>query len=380
MKLLFAIKKLASAVGGAERVLCTLCTELAERGHDVAIVTFDRPGGLPFYPLDERVRCIDLGIGDSARPTSAAEMWRRIRALRRVALTECPDMAVGFMHSMFVPLAFSLAGTQIPVLGSEHIVPEHYRRRPFQYVLFLAAAPFLARVTVLSEAIRVRYPGLLRRRMVAMPNPVASASEMVEGGGAKARFVLLCVGRLDEQKDHATLLRAFALIAPKFPGWQLRIVGEGPLRPDLEQLIDTLGLRTRVTMPGVTAAIGEEYQLAEAFVISSRYEAFGLVTAEAMSHGLPVVGFADCPGTNELIEAERTGLLVDPGTNRAESLARALSRLLEDPVLRCRLGTSARQAIGEQFSPRHVCDLWERLLLSVGGTDSSPPVPGDGAH
>jgi glycosyltransferase involved in cell wall biosynthesis len=127
-------------------------------------------------------------------------------------------------------------------------------------------------------------------------------------------------------------------------------------------------------MPGVTAAIGEEYQLAEAFVISSRYEAFGLVTAEAMSHGLPVVGFADCPGTNELIEAERTGLLVDPGTNRAESLARALSRLLEDPVLRCRLGTSARQAIGEQFSPRHVCDL------SVGGTDSSPPVPGDGAH
>jgi len=374
MKLIFAIKRLASAVGGAERVLCTVCSALAARGHDIAIVTFDPPGGEPFYPLDARVRRVDLSIGNSSKPAGLRETLRRIRALRTTVLSERPDVAIGFMHSMFVPLAFALVGTAIPVLGSEHIVPEHYRTRPLQYILLRAAALFLAKVTVLSEAIRNRYPRLLRQRMVAMPNPVEVASYSADVAGMKEELILLCVGRLDEQKDHDTLLRAFALIAPQFPQWRLKIIGEGPLRPNLEQLIRSLGLQDQITMPGVTQAIHEEYRLAEAFVIPSRYEAFGLVTAEAMSHGLPVVGFADCPGTNELIDHDRTGLLVIPGKDRFRSLANVLSGLLGDPMLRRRLGEAGREAIDNRFSPKYICDLWESLLTSVSGPAASYPA------
>ena len=127
-------------------------------------------------------------------------------------------------------------------------------------------------------------------------------------------------------------------------------------------------------MPGVTAAISEEYQAAEAFVISSRYEAFGLVTAEAMSHGLPVVGFADCPGTNELIDDGLTGLLAPSAGDRAHSLAYTLSSLLTDPLLRRRLGDAGRQAIDKRFSSGHVSELWESLLKSVK-ENASPPAP-----
>ena len=364
MKVLFAIKRLNSAVGGAERVLCTVCSELATRGYTVTIVTFDSPAGQTFYSLDDRVKRIDLGIGDVEHQARMGETLYRMRALRRVVVEEKPQVAVGFMHSMFVPLAFAMAGTGIPVVGSEHIVPEHYRTRPLQYALLIAVSPLLSKATVLSESIRIRYPAPLRRRMVVMPNPVMTASGQAELGVEKVRYVLLNVGRLDEQKDHATLLRAFARLADTYSDWDLKIVGDGPLRRELESLVHDLGLEKRVRMPGVTSDIGAEYRAADAFVISSRYEAFGLVTAEAMSHGLPVVGFADCPGTNELIEHGRTGLLASGGSDRGESLARELERLLSDRSLRQRLGDRGK-SIGWSRSARHVCDSWEGLLRAV---------------
>lgn len=366
MKLLFAIKRLNSAVGGAERVLCTICSGLANRGHEVTILTFDRPGGQPFYWLDTRVTRIDLDIGDSSQPAGLLETVLRIRALRRTISAVLPDVAVGFMHSMFVPLAFALAGTGVPVLGSEHIVPDHYHTRRLQYLLLILASPFVHKLTVLSQAIQSRYPFSVRRRMVEMPNPVEVAVSCANVGYDKKNFTLLSVGRLDAQKDHATLIRAFAQISHQFPQWHLKIVGDGALREDLENLIEALDLQGKVTMLGVTSSIFEEYMAAELFVISSRYEAFGLVTAEAMSHGLPVVGFADCPGTNELIEGGKTGLLVAPGTDRVGALASALSHLMSKPSLRKNLGTAGREAIKASFSPSQVCDQWESLLRSIG--------------
>lgn len=362
MKLLFAIKNLHAAVGGAERVLCTICSELVGRGHDVTIVTFDPPNSQPFYALDKRVKRIDLAIGNTARKAGMAELLRRMCALRRVAMQQCPQVAIGFMHSMFVPLAFAMAGTGVPVVGSEHIVPEHYRTRRIEYGLLIAAAPFMSKVTVLFESIRARYPALLRKRMVVIPNPVMTVIDKTNLEIHKPRYVLLNVGRLDDQKDQATLLRAFARIADRHSTWNLRIVGEGPLRHKLEDLVHGLGLGDRVQLPGVIADIGAEYRAADMFVISSRYEAFGLVTAEAMLHGLPVLGFADCPGTNELIEHRRTGLLASSKPDRVQSLALELDGLLSNPNLRRSLGQAAGEVFNQQFSAQSICSLWESLL------------------
>jgi glycosyltransferase involved in cell wall biosynthesis len=365
VKVLFSIKRLASAVGGAERVLCKVCSELVNRGHEVTILTFDPLGGQPFYPLDPRVKRIDLGIGDSSQPAGLIETLVRIRRLRLAVNLERPDVAVGFMHSMFVPLAFALAGTGIPVLGSEHIVPEHYRTRRLQYFLLLFATPFINRMTVLSRAIRSRYPWPLKKLMIDMPNPVEAAANQVNANSTKECFFILSVGRLEAQKDHSTLVRAFAQITHQFPQWHLRIVGEGSLRTNLSRLIKDLNLQAKVTLPGVTHTIANEYVDANVFVIPSRYEAFGLVTAEAMSYGLPVVGFADCSGTNELIEEGRTGFLVQPGQDRVEALAYTLANLMNEPSLRKRMGDAGRDVIIARFSAAKVYDLWENLLYTL---------------
>jgi glycosyltransferase involved in cell wall biosynthesis len=364
MKLLFAIKSL-TAIGGAERVFCVLVGELIRRGHEVIVVTFDRPGTPSFYPLNVSVRRLDLGIGNTGQRARFIETLCRIAELRNVVKSERPYVAVGFMHSMFVPLSLALIGLRVPVVGSEHIVPEHYGSRPLEFALFMISAPLLCKITVLSEAIRDRYPRLIRRRMIAMPNPVIAASGRARPADDKPCYILLSVGRLDPQKDQATLIQAFRNLAATWPEWNLKILGEGPLRGELLAKVESLGLEGRVILPGATSNIAAEYRDADVFVLPSRYEAFGLVTVEAMSYGLPVVGFADCSGTNELIEDGINGYLVVPAADRVASLAQVLARLFGDPSLRLRMGESGMRKVTRMGSIFSVGDLWENLLNTV---------------
>lgn len=363
MKFLFAIKTLEHVSGGAERVFCSICSMLAERGYEVQVITFDRPTSSTFYPLDCRIVRFNLGIGNSAKSAKIIETLVRIRALREILLREKPDIVVGFMHSMYVLLAIALFSSKIPIIGSEHIVPDHYRTRPLQFALIVLASRFLAGITVLSHSIQMRYPPVIRKRMIVMPNPVETSSEKLSKRVMGSRKVILNVGRLEKQKDQLTLLKAFAQIADTHPSWDLRIIGDGSLRGLLEKEVFSLGLSSRVFLPGVMTDIGIEYSSADIFVISSRYEAFGLVTAEAMSYGLPVIGFSDCPGTNELIQHEQTGLLVSPNGNRVLALAKALKNLMVNDHLQRQLGDTARAHIAGNFSKSNISDLWEKLLL-----------------
>ncbi|MEZ0246227.1 MAG: glycosyltransferase family 4 protein [Methylophilaceae bacterium] len=366
MKLLFAIKGLHQAAGGAERVICDVCSYLTDHsGHEISLLTFDAPGATPFYPLSPRVRLLQLGLGDPAAPTSLSQLLKRAIALRQVVKAEKPDVAIGFMHSMFVPLAFALVGTDIPVVASEHIVMSHYRNRRAEFALFMAAVPFIARITVLSDSVARDYPQWIHRKMVPVTNPVSPLFQHERTHDSdKSQSRILSIGRLAEQKDHVTLLRAFALLAQEFPAWTLKILGEGPLRPLLESEVSRLQLTDRVTLPGVVADVGKEITEASFFALASRYESFGLVFAEAMACGKASVAFADCPGANEVIEDGRTGLLVS-GVQREEAFANGLRRLMANQGERERMGNLAKRRVFERFAIELVCAKWEEVLCSV---------------
>jgi len=363
MKILFCIKSLSSAAGGAERVICTICSELASRGDDVTILTFDHALDAPFYELDHRVKRINLGIGNARVPATLFETILRIYALRKTVLQEKPNIAVGFMHSMFIPLSFALVGTQIPVIGSEHITPDHYAKRHIQRLLLSISSFFLNRITVVSESVRLMYGESIRKKMVVIPNPITFtlSNELVDG---KKSNIILAIGRLEPQKDHAVLIKAFSYLANDFPDWTLRINGEGSLRGELERLIASLDLESSVKLPGLRLDIDTEYQKSKIFVIPSYYESFGLVIAEAMFFGLPVVGFVNCPGVNEIINDEVTGILVKPGINKAQSLSFALRRLLLDTNLREAMGSYGKLEINKYPSTKDIVDIWQSTLSS----------------
>ena len=105
--------------------------------------------------------------------------------------------------------------------------------------------------------------------------------------------MILSVGRLVEFKDHKTLIQAFAKISAEFPDWRVRIVGDGHLKGSLESLVAELNVKGRVLFIEPTKHIEREYANAELFVIPSYFEGYGLVTAEALSAGLPCIGFAN---------------------------------------------------------------------------------------
>ena len=367
MKLLFCIKAMNNPGGGAERVLADVANGLLSRQHDVGVLTFEQSGGQSFYPLDARIQRLDLGIGSTVSSATVNETLRRIIALRRQVAAYRPDVAIGFMHSMFVPLGLALVGTSIPMIASEHIVPEHYQTRPKREGLLLKLTPFLVRkITCVSEAVRQSYSPPLQKRMVVMPNPITLnvtrlANPLGQPGQPGQPKILLAVGRLEDQKDHLTLIHAFAKIADDLPDWVLRIVGEGSLRSTLTAAIQSLGLESRIQLPGSNPNIAAEYQAAQLFVIPSRYESLGLTVIEAIAHGLAAVGFQDCPGVNQVIQPSSNGILVSNMPDRISALAISLKALMLDNGKRQRLSKESA-CILKEYDLQAVLNKWETLL------------------
>lgn len=368
MKLLFVIKGLHMAAGGAERVICDVASYLSDkRGYDVCLLTFDRPGATPFYPVSRKVRLIQLGIGDTHAPTSLSVLLRRIVVLRKTVKRLAPDVVVAFMYSTFVPMALALAGSGIPLVASEHIVMDYYRTRRTQFALFLAAVPFIRVITVLSHSVASRYPRWIRRKMVVVTNPVSPEFQLIAATGHNEETRrILAVGRFSQRKDHSTLVAAFASIANEFPDWCLRVVGDGALRSKVQSEVERLGLQHRISLPGIVSNIPQEMSQASLFALASRYESFGLVFVEAMACGKATVAFADCQGANEVIEHNETGLLVDvASSDRTGAMAQGLRFLITNEQQRRGMGQRAKARVFERFSIERVCGRWEEILHSV---------------
>jgi glycosyltransferase involved in cell wall biosynthesis len=280
-------------------------------------------------------------------------------ALRAALRQHKPHVAIGFMHSAFVPLSLAAIGTGIPVIASEHTAFEHYRANRLQGALVRATAAIVPAFTATSERVRAGFPSAIARRMTVIPNPVFLPKAKIHRVSARRR-VLLSVGGLREEKGHDLLIGAFAMLSERFPDWMLRIVGDGPRRSELERQARNAGISSRVTFTGAVSDVAPEYAAADLFVIPSSYESFGLATAEALAAQIPAVGFADCPGTNEIIQKGVNGLLVS-GTDRAGALADGLACLMSNEALRTQLGQAGPASVAK-FSLAAVVDRWENLL------------------
>jgi glycosyltransferase involved in cell wall biosynthesis len=183
--------------------------------------------------------------------------------------------------------------------------------------------------------------------------------------------VVLCVGRLVPKKGLDVLIDATALLVERGVDLRLEIIGEGPLRPELEKQIRRLGLERVVTLCGlkIRGEVREAYRRSACVVLASRIAADGdrdgipNTLAEAMSSGVAVVA-TRLPGISELVVDGRTGLLVEP--DNAAELAAAIARLVTDRNLRAKLGRAGRAHVKEMFDGvrwgRRVADRLARSM------------------
>lgn len=174
--------------------------------------------------------------------------------------------------------------------------------------------------------------GVSRERIV-VARPGTDPAARAAGRGDPP--VVLSIGSLTRRKGHDVFLRGLSIVADR--PWKARIVGTGPEAEALTHLAKALGLATRVEFLGSLPDVRAELACADMFALASRHEGFGMAFAEALAHGLPVVG-CDAGAVPEVVP-KSAGLLVAP--NDAEAFGGALAALLDQPDLRQSLADEA---------------------------------------
>ena len=170
---------------------------------------------------------------------------------------------------------------------------------------------------------------------------------------------VIAVGRYVYQKGFDILLKSWSIVETECPEWSLTIIGQGE-RHKYEALIDELKIdRTHCKLIGPTERIQDEYMSSSLFVMSSRFEGFGMVLVEAMACGLPVVSF-DCPcGPKDIIQNKIDGVLVENGN--VDKLAEALIMMIQHPEQRKVMANRAIESV-QRFRIDQIAEKWKLLF------------------
>ena len=375
--------------GGAERVAANMANYWAAKGWEATILTTDFGGQSSDYSLHTRVTHLDLGnprfnhlpidlqasapvVGwiNGCSESERAFLIPRTTAilkLREVISSTAPEVVISYLDRTNVRVLMATRGLGLPVIVTEHTDPHENSIGAEWELLRRRLYPQASYVTVLTEEALEYFSGIRGR---VIPNAVTPSAFSIsaEMPRQKNGRLLLAMGRLDHQKGFDLLLRAFALVAERHPDWTLEILGEGPVRPYLESLIQRHGLAERVRMPGFTRRPFDAMRRADLFALSSLDEGFSNVLLEAMACGVAVVSF-DCPsGPRHIIRHGVDGILVPP--RDAPAMAAALDRLMGDEAERKQLAAKAPE-VAERFGAEKVMGMWEELVFDCVKVDHS---------
>lgn len=175
-------------------------------------------------------------------------------------------------------------------------------------------------------------------------------------------IVLLHVGRFAPQKNHMLLVEAFSRALKEYSSMELWLVGDGPLRPAVEDAVRERGMERSVVFWGIVPKVEEVLEETDIFVLSSDWEGLPLVALEAMAAGKPVIS-TNVGGVPELVENGVTGFLVPP--KDPDALTNAILRLARDPQLRKQMGLAAKRHAIERFDISRTIRLHEDLYLKL---------------
>lgn len=347
------------AWGGVHQVTEVIARGLQARGHDV--VVFVRPGS----PLEERMRAV-APVEPILRgmDLSPAATLRASRALRR----HRPEVVLTLMKKDVRITAPAARLMGIPVVV-RHANDRPFGRSPHYRLLYGRVATHhvansrATRETLLSSAPWLRPVAVTVIHNGIDPEPFARAEPAplpVPPGAVVIGFV----GRFDDRKGILDLARAWPVVAAALPDAHLVMVGKGPEEDAARTLladaprVHWLGFRSDV--PPVLSAM-------DVLAVPSHWEGFGLVAAEALAAGVPVVA-ANASSLPEIVRDGREGLLVPPKDSPA--LAAALIRLGGDAEARRAMGAAGRARVAAEFSLDRMIDRYEELLRWVGSRGS----------
>ena len=348
MKIAFIITRLDD-IGGAQIHVRDLSAALKKAGDDVVVIGGSdgvladevRANGVPCHSLEHLTR--------EVRPLQDA---RAVSELRETLRHIEPDIIS--THSTKAGFLGRIAGRilGIPTLFTAHGWGFTEGRPPLQALGFWAVERATANwaeqiITVCKSdrraAVRARVaPG---NRLTTIYNAMPDIDGDLQAEPAGSAPKLLMVARLSHWKDQPTVLRALSGLTDL--EWQLEFVGDGPLRDELEELTEELGLTSRVRFLGYRSDVPQLMADAQLFLLISKWEGFPRSILEAMRAGLPVVA-SDVGGVQESVVDGTTGFVIPPGD--VAELRQCLRQLITNPELRVRMGEASRARYEEKFT------------------------------
>lgn len=342
-----------------------LLTEgLLAQGHDVSLITIYGTQH-DFFVLPDQVHRLALGI-DHDSPTvvhGLANNLRRRRVLRNAIRSTAPDIIISHIQQTNIMTLLAAGRRMAPVIVVEHNDPGMNPAGKIWDTLRRRIYPRAAKVVSVSQGVDSHFSWLPEKQRAVIHNPIKASDEETNRSSQDngVRWIA-SMGRLTHQKGFDLLLNAFAKVAGRHPDWRLRIIGDGPLRQELESHSKTLGLTSRVEFAGLVSNPAQFLRQANLFVMASRFEGFPYVALEALVSGLPVI-YADCPsGPREIIRDGIDGRLVPPGD--VDALAAAMDKLMTDDHVRKEMSKRAPEVL-ERFGLKQIIGQWEDLFSEV---------------
>lgn len=393
--------------GGTEKICTFLANGFDGLGHEVEIATCQNIKGRPVFPLNTRVKVTNIfsenihqtklkplfnykGLNpiqwirykvnkklakkankDLLKEMGGAEglfknnLRLRAKAWKNYIESRKPDIIITMSVSSVLEITFE-NDYHIPIVNSVNGRPDYdYSdilgyRSPFEMDLLKNAYKSLAGIQILFESYREFLPQTFQGKISVIPNPVPQFDdgEIVKHDGSKHKYKIVNIATLANHcKQQLLAIEAFAAIEKKHPEWELHFWGEGEDLNFLDDKIKKLHLQDKVFLNGFINNPVSKLQESDLFIFPSKYEGFPLALTEAMSAGLPALGFSTCSGVNELIIHNISGFLAKD----INELKLYLEKLIENVNLRSEMGKNGHFQM-MKFNSEKILNQWILFL------------------
>ena len=366
-KIIHIIK--VTGIAGAERHLITMLPKLDKEKFDISVIVLSEPNGLSqkfCSELDEvGIHNEEMQINGHLDLSLIFKMWYKLRFL---------SPTIVHTHLLHADLYGSIAAYfgRVPIIVSSRHNDDPFRKGwPLIVVLrlvnrftsqFIAISERVREYTmnvekVLPENISTIHYGLCIESL-GSPDHCNLRSEFCLPKGS----ILVCVARLADQKGHKWLLQAFRSVVDQLPDTSLLLLGDGPLRASLENMVENLDLVRNVRFAGWRTDVLRILSNADLFVMTSEWEGFGLVLLEAMSQSLPIVA-TKVGGIPEVVVHGETGWLVK--SKDMKEISSRILDILSSPNQMLTFGQNGKIRVENKFSVKSMVDNIEDTYGSL---------------
>lgn len=370
MKIVYCIQQTFNS-GGMERVLFNKANWLVANGYDVTFITTEQKGRQSFFWLDERICQIDLGINywDNARRRGIKKLcyylynkYLHNKRLKSVIQKLSPDVIVSmFGHDMSIIPYIKISCLKVLECHFTHsrimVSPRSGFKGLWDTWNFREIKRDIDKFdhfVVLSEFDRMAWGNKANTRVI--PNYVSFDVDRVSNLKAKKA---IAIGRLVEEKGFDRLISIWRYVHELCPDWSLEILGDGPMKEQLNRMVYSQGLEDSVNILPPVLNIQKKYLESSMLLSTSHSEGFGMTVLEGMACGLPCVCYDVPYGFRTIINDKEDGFLVEDGD--VSTFIDRFCLLAKNDDIRQKMGLKAKQK-SKCFSEDAIMKQWVELF------------------